>query len=157
MQEPTKPTSKHPRSFARGMIEGHWPWEVEIAFFTEKRGIDPEKARIFTVLRWMYHGDFRPLAWSINEGHALDEAIGNSLSRMIGEGRLKLVARKGRRRYKVPATFGRNIVAALAYEAHTGKSDEAFAEIANDIGISEQTVRQAVTAWRKAERKLNNK
>jgi hypothetical protein len=42
----------------------------------------------------------------------------------------------------------RNIVAALLYKNHTGNSDEAFAEIADAIGMGEKSVRQAVTAWR---------
>jgi hypothetical protein len=56
------------------MIGGHNEWEIEEAFYTNKRGIDPEKAHIFVILRWMYHGDFRPLAAAIREGGAIDDA-----------------------------------------------------------------------------------
>lgn len=132
-------------------------WDIETAFYANKRGVDPANARIFTILRWMYHGDFRPLAAAINDGAVLDEAILNLLAQMIIDDRLRLVASKGRRgRPKAPETFARNVVAALAYEADQYQSQEAFDNIAKALGTSEQTVRQAVTAWRKAERKLKN-
>ena len=132
-------------------------WDIETAFYVNKRGVDPANARIFTILRWMYHGDFRPLAAAINDGTVLDEAILNLLAQMIIDDRLRLVARKGRRgRPKAPETLARNVVAALAYEADQYQSQEAFEKIAKALGTSEQTVRQAVTAWRKAERKLKN-
>jgi predicted component of type VI protein secretion system len=138
------------------MIAGENEWEIEIAFYTNKRGIDPERARILTIFRWMYHGDFRPLASAIWEGHVLDEAVLNLLAQMIDEDRLKLVPRKGRGRPKAPETLARNVVAALAYETAQRPGKEAFEEIASALGTSEQTVRQAVTAWRKAERKIKS-
>ena len=60
------------------MIFGQNEWEIEEAFYINKRGIDPEKAHLFVILRWMAHGDFRPLAaaiWEGGEGGALDDAI----------------------------------------------------------------------------------
>ena len=118
-------------------------WEIEIAFYTNFKDIDPEKARILTILRWMYHGDFRPLAAAIREGHVLDEAVLNLLAEMISEDRLKLVPHKGRGHPKVPAIFARNTVLALAYEKERYKrpSDEAFEKIAAALGTSPQTVR----------------
>jgi hypothetical protein len=132
------------------MIADENEWEIEIAFYANKRGIDPEKARILTILRWMYHGDFRPLAAAIWEGHVLDEAVLNSLAQMIDEDRLKL-APKGRGRPKAPAASVRTIVAALAYDvSDRPTSDEKFANIAKRLGMSEQSVRHAVTAFRRA-------
>src|SRR5262245_10947950 len=142
------PMNKHKQD----QISGHNLWEIEIAFYTNKRGIDPEKARTVTIFRWMLHGDFRPLAWSIDQGHELAPAVLNLLHNLILEDRLKLKPRKGGRP-KNPAKSARNIIAALAYEAHGGKSNEAFAEIADAIGMSEQAVRHAVTAWRKSNNK----
>ena len=31
------------------MIEGHHEWDIEEAFYTNKRGFDPEKARILAI------------------------------------------------------------------------------------------------------------
>src|SRR5262245_25411859 len=132
-------------------ISGCNPWEMEIAFYKSK-GIDPEKARTVTTMKWMYHGDFRPLAWSIDQGHELAPGVLNLLHDLIAEDRLKLKPRKGGHP-KNPAKFARDIVAALAYEAHGGKSEEALAEIAAAIGMSKQTVSQAVTRLRKANNK----
>ena len=93
------------------MIGEHNEWEE--AFYINKRGIDPEKAHLFVILRWMTHGDFRPLAAAIREGGAIDDAILGALARFIDEDRLKL-ARKGRGRRKDPATAARRVVAALS-------------------------------------------
>lgn len=132
-------------------------WEDETAFYITQLGTDPEKARIMTILRWMWHGDFRPLAAAIDKDQFLDPAIINLLSRMIHEGRLQLRHRKGRP--KKPEAGARQIAGAVKYEnlRLSGRaSDEAFREIARAFGTSEQSIRQAVTAWRKAERKRNN-
>jgi hypothetical protein len=141
-------------------IYGEKLWDIETAFYTNWRGIGSENARIFTVLRWMWHGDFRPLAAAIDEGQVLDQAILNLLATMISEGRLKLIPRKGRGRPKAPSTYPRNIVAGLAYE-HRRKeghdSEEAFRFIADELSMSEENVRRAVTAWRKSRREHNAK
>jgi hypothetical protein len=129
-------------------IAGSNPWEIDIAILKSK-GLDPEKARTFTIFQWMYRGDFRPLAWSIDQGHDLAPAVLNLLHDLIVEDRLKLKPRKHGPPRK-PDKFARDIIAALAYEAHDGNSEEAFAKIADDFGIGVQTLRQAVTRLRKA-------
>jgi hypothetical protein len=133
-------------------IGGHNPWEIEAAFYVNYLGNDPDKARTAVIFRWMWHGDYRPLAWAIDEGHPLGQAVLNLLAEQIAEDRLRLKARK-HNRPKDPSKPARTIVAALAYKAHTGKSDEAFAEVAEAIGVSEATIRQAVTAWHKRSNK----
>jgi hypothetical protein len=121
------------------------PWEIEAAFYINHRGFDPDKARTLVVYRWMWHGDFRPLAAAIWASEVLDQAVFDLLAQLIDEGRLKLTPkRKGRP--KNPEAQVRNILAALSYEADKGT----FAEIAKALGTSEQTVRQAVTAWRRS-------
>lgn len=136
----------------------HEPWDIEIAFYINHRGIDPDKARTFTIIRWMWLGDLRPLEAAIVERHSLDQAVLNLLADMIsGDAsrfgkpppyRLRTTTlRKGRR--KRPEHGARNIVAALAYEHEDGKSDEVFERIGRAIGKTDRTVRQAVTAWRK--------
>jgi hypothetical protein len=60
------------------MIGGHNEWDIEAAFYTNKCGFDPENACIFVILRWMSHGDFRPLAaaiWGGGQGGTIDDAI----------------------------------------------------------------------------------
>lgn len=130
-------------------IDGHNLWDIEEAFYINHGGVDPDKARTVVIFRWLWHGDLRPLAAAFDEGRQLPQAVLNLLHDMILEGRLTVTPRR-RGSPKKPDKAARNIVAALAYENHPGKSKEAFAEIADAIGMSEQTVRQAVTAWRKS-------
>lgn len=135
-------------------------WEEEAAFYCEKLGIDPEEARIATTLRWMYHNDFRPLAAIINAGQIPDKAVLNLLAELIDKGRLQLVQRKRRGRPKSPEAGARRIVVGRAYEEAQKEgfeSKEVFEKIAEALNMSEPSVRQMVTAWRKAERQRNNK
>jgi hypothetical protein len=141
------------------MLELDQPWEIEVAFYTNDRDFDPEEARIFMMLRWLYTGDLRPLEAAIVEGRAIDRAVLNLLADMISSdtSRLgepppfRLKAEKLRRgRPKKSELFARGIVAAREYERHAGNSDEGFERIANELGISPQSARQHVTAFRKA-------
>ena len=143
------------------MLELEHPWEIEVAFYTNERDIDPDQARIFMMLRWLYTGDLRPLEAAIIEGREIDRAVLNLLADMISgdASRLgkpppyRLTAVKLRRgRPKKPGLFARGIIAAREYERHAGNSDEAFERIAKEIGKSPRTVRQAVTAFRKAQK-----
>jgi hypothetical protein len=135
------------------MIGGHDPWEVEIAYWINHRGTDPDKAHAFVIIRWMWHGDCRPLAAAIREGHPLDQGVLNLLARMIDEGRLT-IKRSRHGRPKPPDKFARDIVAALLYEdRNEDRSEDAFKEIAATLSMSHQSVRQAVTRWRKANAK----
>lgn len=141
---------------ARWANLSNW-WDIEIAFYVEKRGIDFDKARTFTILRWMYHGDFRPLASAIQEGQALDQAVLNLLVELIFDNRLTLQPRR-RGSPRKPERFGRDVAAALLYEAsarnsnkkHSNSSDDVFRSIAEKINIGDRSVRRAVTAYRKA-------
>ena len=138
-------------------MKHNW-WNDEIAFYIEKRGLDPEEARIVTILRWTYHGDFRPLAEAITEEQVPKEAL-NLLYDMIVDGRLKVVHRKYRGRPRSPEAQARKIGIASVYgEARLSgfSSKEAFEQIAEALGMSEQNLRQAVTAWRKAQRRAHN-
>jgi hypothetical protein len=139
------------------MTKHNW-WNDEIAFYIEKCGVDPETARIVTILRWTYHGDFRPLAEAISEEQVPKEVL-NLLYDMIAEGRLRAVHRKYQGRPKSPAAQARKIGIASVYEKArlSGFSSKgAFEQIAEAVGMSEQNLRQAVTAWRKAQRKIES-
>jgi hypothetical protein len=123
-------------------------WEVEIAHSIE-RGCAPDVARAFTIIRWAYHGDLRPLAGAIKTG-SLHDAVLGFLADMIDKDRLQMVPR-GRGHPKMPETFARDLVAASAYEAKDkGKgSDAAIERIAAVMGISSQIVKQAITRLRR--------
>ena len=138
-------------------IDGHDPWEIEIAYFIAK-GFDPDKARIATTILWMYHGDLRPLRAAIAQSVTVqspvrDEAILGCLAKLIDEGRL-IVKPLGRNRPKSPDKFPRDLAAAYLYEneisADKTSSEEAFSIVAEKFGVSEDTVRKAVTQFRKS-------
>jgi hypothetical protein len=135
------------------MIGGHDEWDLEASFYINHRGIDPEKARLFVILRWMWHGNFKPLAAAIREGGPLDDAILSMLAKMIDEDRLKL-AHTGKHRPKDPASVIKGVLAALAYEhSNQQSSDDRFRHVAEMLGMSEEAVRGHVTAWRKGQKK----
>jgi hypothetical protein len=127
----------------------HELWEVEEAFYTNHRGVDPDKAHVFVVLRWMVNGDYRPLAAAIRAGETMDDAWLAILAKHVEEDQLQLKrTRKGR-----PASLDaqiRNLVAKLLYERGASA-----AEIADGLNISEASVRQVITAFRRS--KKNNK
>ncbi len=130
-------------------IDGHVPWNVEVEYWINNKGINPNKARTFVIIRWMYHGDLRPLVAAIRGGHPIDQDLLSWLAFMIDDGRLTVKPpRHGRPR--PAAKFARDIIAALLYENRAAdNSENAFREIAEALGISHQSVRQAVTRWRK--------
>jgi hypothetical protein len=135
------------------------PWEIEVAFWTNERGMDPDEARAFTISRWLYNGDLRPLEAAIVERCEIHPAVLILLARMISGGTsgkpppYRLKAEKLRRGPpKKPELFARRLVAAREYERHAGNSDDGFERIAKEHGIGPRTVRQAVTALRKAEK-----
>lgn len=136
-------------------MKHNW-WNNEIAFYIEKRGLDPEEARIVTILRWTYHGDFRPLAEAIDEGQVPQQAL-DLLYDMIIEGRLRVIPREHRGRPQSPEARARKIGVARTYEEARlagFSSKEAFEQIAEAVGMSEQNLRRAVGAWRKAQPKI---
>jgi hypothetical protein len=123
-------------------------WEVEIAHSIE-RGCVADVARAFTIIRWAYHGDLRPLAAAIR-ADSLHDAVLGFLADMIDKDRLQMVPRSSGHP-KMPETFARDLVAASVYRAKDeGKgSDAAIERIAAVMGISSQIVKQAITRLRK--------
>jgi hypothetical protein len=136
-------------------LGGHDPWEIEISIWIKERGVSPEKARVFTILRWMYNEDLRPLVAAIWKGDVIDEAVLNCLATMIDEGRIGFKRNKpGRPR--PPDTFARDYIAKRLYEAEiaTGKSSEqAFHDVARQLPATVESVRKAVSRVRKTSKK----
>jgi hypothetical protein len=126
------------------------PWGVEASFYMEERAIPADEARTLVIMRWMCHGDLHPLAAAIEEGQDLDKAVLSLLAKMIWDGQLT-VKPKGRGRPHSLGSDLRGIVAAKLYEDQQpdGGSDERFDFIAEIFRMSHQSVRQAVTAYRK--------
>jgi hypothetical protein len=126
------------------------PWEIEIEYSIDQ-GTKPDIARAFTIIRWAYNGDLRPLAWACRQPDRLDDAVLGFLAELIDNDRLRVVPRK-RASPKKPETFARDLVASLAYDRADGGSEAAFEKIADMMGMSHQSVRQAVTRWRKGKK-----
>jgi hypothetical protein len=130
-------------------IDGHDPWEVEVAYYINVCQLDPVDARAWTIIRWMYLGDLRPLSAEIKkQGTAIDGAVLGSLERMIDEG-LLTVKPRGRGRPTQPATTIRNTLAALRHENRDIKSADAIQAIADEFGMSDELVRRAIRHRRK--------
>src|SRR5262245_31891097 len=121
-------------------------WEIEIAYYTNHRGFDPDKAWTLAIMRWMYLGDLRPLAAAIAEGRPLAPAVLNLMHDMILDKRLVVQSHHGRPRK--PELAARTIVAGLMYQPDTKNSEAEFDRIADALGTSHQTIRQAITAFR---------
>ncbi len=141
-------------------------WDIEIEFYISMRGIEPMKARTFTILRWMTMGDLRPLEAAIVEGRELDQAVLNLLADMISGDksrfgkapayRLKAVPTK-RGPPKKPELLARGFITSSVYKHARGtglSSNEAIERICAAIGITDKSARQHLTAFRKA---LNTK
>jgi monomeric isocitrate dehydrogenase len=142
------------------MIGEHNEWDIEVSFYVNQFHMDKKKARVEVINRWMCHGDFRPLAASIREGDEIDRAVLSALAQLIDKRWLKLVPkRRGRGRQKDPTKVARQFVAASMYHAtgcgEDAKSDDKFEAIAETLHMSHQSVRNAVTAQRKAQKELD--
>ena len=124
-------------------------WELEIIVLQVRYDLSPEDARLITVVRWMSNGDLRPLLAEIRKG-PLDEGVLNMLGDMIEDGRIRVVHKKGGRPNR-PDKEMRDLMAAAHYIKHSekGSSDAAFKAVADEMGMSEEAVRAAVTFWRK--------
>jgi hypothetical protein len=127
-------------------VDGRNLWDIEIALLIELE-IPPDEARNDTIIRWMEMGDLRPLAAAITESHASEEVL-KRLADLIHRGaQLTLPRRRGKP--KQAAKHSRDLIFWLMYEPHSKRSGDAFREITDKFGVSEQSVRQAVTKFRK--------
>jgi hypothetical protein len=129
---------------------GRKPWDYEIALRIDQ-GMDQQKAKELVIRRWMQAGDLRPLSAAIKKDGLLRGSVLGLLGQMIDSGELAF-NRKGRGRPDDPEAAARNEFAADTYEDflkdHVVGSDDLFGAVARVCGVSEQSVRRAVTARR---------
>jgi len=121
-------------------------WEIEIDFFISK-GMDPGWARALVINTWMYQGDFRPLRAAIDQSLVIDQRVVVFLAKMIDEDRSTVTTGRGS-----PERFARNIAAALFYKDKISagmKSDQAFEEVADELGLTSDNVRKMWTWFQK--------
>ena len=125
------------------------PWDYEIELRVEQ-GMDRHKAEEHVICRWMLAGDLRPLSAMIRKHGLLAGPILTALLRMIDDG--QLVLNRGKGRPQDPEAAVRDEFAADTYEDfqqyYKVGSDDLFRAVAQVCGVSEQVVRQAVTARR---------
>jgi len=125
------------------------PWDFEIVLRVDQ-GMDEQKAKEHVIQRWMEAGDLRPLSAAAKKQGLLRGPILSLLVRMIDDG--QLVVNRGKGRPQDPEATVRDEFAADTYEDflkyYEIGSDDLFETVAAVCGVSEQVVRQAVTARR---------
>ena len=132
------------------------PWDWEINLMVEE-GMDHHKAKSIVVMEWMKAGNPKPLLALIREEKMLRGPALWLLVQMIETG--QLVFKKGRGRRPDPEAAARRLFEADTYEEmlkekeflkdYEVNSDVLFRAIAAVTGVSEESVRQALTASRK--------
>lgn len=124
-----------------------WDWEIELRV---DQGMDRQKAKEHVIQRWMKAGDFRPLSAAAKKQGWLRGPVLALLVQMIDTG--QLTVNKGKGRPQDPEAAARDEFAAETYEDflkyYKIASDDLFKTVASVCGVSEQTVRQAVSARR---------
>jgi hypothetical protein len=145
----------------RDRIDGHYLWEIEIAFY-RKCGMGDEEAQFRTIMRWADAGNLRPLRAAIakarvidDKTNAIDEVTLVCLKELIDQGCLVAKPRLPHRP-KSPDLLARAVVGALRYEDRPDKrfhSDAVFKEIADELSMTEDALRKAVRTLRKVRRR----
>jgi hypothetical protein len=138
------------------------PWDWQINLLVEG-GMDRHKAKSIVVMNWMKAGDPGPLLALIREEKMLRGPALWLLVQMLQSG--QLVFKKGRGRRPDPEAAARDQFAADTYEEmlkeeqeflkdYEVNSDRLFRAIGAATGVSEESVRQAVTTSRKPKPQL---
>ena len=131
-------------------------WQVEMLFYIHS-GIEPELAQSWTIMRWAEAGDLTPLRAIIAKARptsaktvALDAVSFLCLQQLLRENRLAVKLQAAHRPI-APERFAQAIVGAHRYEQNPDKksrSDAVFKEIADELGMAESALREAVTRLR---------
>jgi hypothetical protein len=116
-----------------------------------------KKPNFRTIMRWADSGNLRPLRAAVakarvidDKTNAIDEVTLVCLKELIDQGCLVAKPRLPHRP-KSPDLLARAVVGALRYEDHPDKksrSDAVFKEIADELGMKESALREAVTRLR---------
>jgi hypothetical protein len=122
-------------------IDGHDPWEIEVAYLVEHLKVDAIDARAIVVISWMCRGDDRPLAAALRYG-PLDPPVLNQLLKMVDEG--QFTAKRKRGAPIQPGKSVRDLVIAFRHANRDVKSAEAIQEIAKHFNVSDELVRRAI-------------
>jgi len=132
-------------------------WQFEMLFYIHYLRMEPERAQSRTIMRWAEAGDLTPLRAIIAKARptsaktvALDAISFLCLQQLLRENRL-VVKLQAANRPIAPERFAQAVVGALRYEQHPDKksrSDAAFKEIADELGMAESALREAVTRLR---------
>src|SRR6516225_229914 len=121
-----------------------WDWEINLL---HEQGMSEHEAKCYVIMKWMKAGNFKPMLASIKENKVLRAPVLSLLAQMIETGQLTF--KKGRGRPSDPEAAVRDLFAADAYEDflkhHQVKSDVVFRALGRVAGVSEESVRQAVT------------
>src|SRR5262249_11054653 len=137
-------------------------WQYEMLFYIDCLRMQPERAQSRTIMRWAEAGDLTPLRAIIAKARptsaktvALDAISFLCLQQLLREDRLLVKLQAANRPIK-PERFAQAVVGALSYEDNprTDGSEAAFKEIADELGMAESALREAVTRVRKV-RKAN--
>jgi hypothetical protein len=137
-------------------IAGYNLWDLEIEDWINHCGLHPNDARAWTILRWMYWGNLRPLAAAIRARQPLNDVVLGTLAEMIDEDRLRAKPH-GRGAPFRPGKSTRDSIAAAFRErlVSQGKTPaEADRLTAALIRRSEESVRKAVTRSRSSGKKV---
>jgi hypothetical protein len=132
-------------------------WQFEMLFYIHYLRMEPERAQSRTIMRWAEAGDLTPLRGIIAKARptsaktvALDAISFLCLQQLLREDRLVVKSRAANRPI-APERFAQAVVGAFSYEDHPDKkfrSDAVFKEIADELGMAESALRDAVTALR---------
>jgi hypothetical protein len=124
-------------------IDGHDPWEIEVAYLVEHLKVDLIDARAIVICSWMYRGDLRPLAAEIKKkGTDIDAAILVNVARAIDQHLLTVKRKRGAPTQ--PSKSVRDLVIAFRHANREGKSADAIQALAEQFGISHELVRRAI-------------
>ena len=132
-------------------------WQFEMLFYIHYLRMEPGRALSRTIMRWAEAGDLTPLRAIIAKARptsaktvALDAISFLCLQQLLRQDRLAVKSRAANRPI-APERFAQAVVGAFRYEDHPqlDGSDEAFKEIAEELGMAESALREAVTRVRK--------
>lgn len=150
MRDPSRPAGPRTR------IDRDKLWQFEMLFYIHYLRMEPERAQSRTIMRWADAGDLTPLRAIIAKAQpssaktvALDAVSFFCLQELLRQDRLVVKGRAANRPV-APERFAQAFVGAARYLEHpkADGSETAFKEIADELGMAESALREAVTAVR---------